>query len=436
MFSKSSALLLISMCFSVSALAGKNPSWDIKDPACPAPSETNRYINVPLFHDLEKVAAIQNIPGLNTHKAFRESIPGREMRIFYELMAPFDPNKKTVIFIPGGPGQDHTFLHRLMPLFDKHSNLSSKFNIIAMDHRGVGCSRNLSPGSEPHQSLLMRYAASDIELIRKELLGENGKIFVWGGSYGTMLAQTYALLYPNNIERLILWGAFSEPRHFTEAQSAFIPAVLAHIPQLDAEFPEFQKQYPKEADLFMRAAAGQWYSFMGRDLLILNSFKLLKKALENNDPKGVNDIIGSVGFGVMEWMMRSIACTEIFDWRGLSQQSFQLFPELGRYCQEYQGQEEYFNYTPLLGSIQIPTYIHAGKYDHVTTLKAQEEMHSLMPGSYLYVDQHSGHGIDKPKCFAQITLGFLTGTHQEIDAISKSESCTKAPVLPVKPVGQ
>lgn len=424
----SAVSLFLTFLISLSAWANR-PQWEPKDPSCPQPSATNRYINVPLFHDLESVAEVRNIPGLKTYKTEREAIPGRQMRIFFELMEPFDPAKKTLIFVPGGPGQDHLFIHSLMPLFTKYSDIPKHFNVIAMDHRGVGCSRNLSPGSEPYEALYMRQAASDIDLIRQELLGKNGKLYVWGGSYGTMLSQTYALLYPNSIERLILWGAYSETNDFTQAQIDYLPMVFEQLPDFKILFENFQAKYPKEANLFLQRTANYWYGHYGRKFQLMDQFNKLAAAMDQKDQVASDKILKG-GMGVLPWMTRSIGCAEVFNWRELSQLPFQMFPEIGKYCQEFEGVEEFFNYTPLLASIQIPTYIHAGAFDHVTTLKAQMKMHSLMPGSYLFVDQHGGHGVDKPECFGRITQAFLMGTHADIDTVAAQDYCTKEPSLP------
>ncbi len=56
----------------------------------------------------------------------------------------------------------------------------------------------------------MRQAASDIDYIRRELVGDAGQINVWGYSYGSILAQTYALLYPKHLERLFIGGTVSQ----------------------------------------------------------------------------------------------------------------------------------------------------------------------------------------------------------------------------------
>lgn len=177
--------------------------------ACPGASETNRYLDVPLFYDIAATGAkISNINGFLPHpEGVREpSHIGKKIKLYFELGAPFDANKEIFFIIPGGPGSDHSLLHAVEKYFP---HLMEKYNVVAMDHRGLGCSKPLFPGSEPYQALLMRYAAADIEFIRRELGGSDARINMWGGSYGSFLAQTYALLYPEHVGKTILSGAFS-----------------------------------------------------------------------------------------------------------------------------------------------------------------------------------------------------------------------------------
>ena len=100
---------------------------------------------MPLFHDLEKVAKVDSIPGLNLHSELQSEFKDFQIKIFYELINGFDPKKELLIWIPGGPGQTHADLHSLESIFQIFApSFLQNFNIIVMDHRGVGCSKPLS----------------------------------------------------------------------------------------------------------------------------------------------------------------------------------------------------------------------------------------------------------------------------------------------------
>ncbi len=72
-----------------------------------------------------------------------------------------------------------------------------EYNVVYFHHRGVGCSKPLGdirPSyREPFYSI--DHAVEDLEEIRMDLLGLQGRWFVYGISYGGILAQAYALKY-------------------------------------------------------------------------------------------------------------------------------------------------------------------------------------------------------------------------------------------------
>lgn len=405
------------------------PQWIPGAKECPQADATNRYIRVPAFHDLKSIAHVQNIPGLNMHDSLRKLYDGKEINLYYELAREFDPKKKTVIFIPGGPGQDHSFIHGLGPLMNQFVPLYESFNVVTMDHRGVGCSRPLFPGQEPPQSLLMRQAASDIEMIRKELLGPEGKITVLGFSYGTMLSQTYALLYPQNIERLYLWEGFSSSKDFSKAQRKYESFVVSNVPILKAEYAEFKAKHPEWAKKFLIWATEPWYSYTGRVVTIPKVFQDLKTSVESGDLTQAEKLVATENWA-MEWMMRSISCIEIFNWRELYKDEFKIFGKNMGSCSEFEGMEEYFDYTEALKHVQAETFIYAGFFDHVTPYEAMLKIHAQIPHSYMYLDPHTGHGVDKPECFSRLTYAFINGANNEaLDDITYSDACKSLPKI-------
>lgn len=399
---------------------------------CPEPDETNRYLEVPLFYDLENVAAIGNIPGLNLHKELLEATPNHKIKLYFELGAPFDPAKKTIIIIPGGPGQSHSVIHNLMKLFEKEkSRLAEDYNLITMDHRGLGCSRPVFPGDEPNQALLMRYAASDIDQIRKHLLGDEGQLLVWGGSYGTMLAQTYGLLYPDGAERIFLWEAFSSHKDFVRAQDKYETFMVNALPSLAEKYIELKAEYPEVAKKFIEYSVTHFYSYEGRQVTIPTTLDKVIETLANESKEKALELLPGYQF-VMPKMMRAISCTEIFPWKLISGHDYQMFPFF-KACAEFKGQEEFFDYTPILGNIKAPVFLFSGLYDHVTPYEAMLKMHHHIKDSYMYLDSHSGHGYDKPKCNLNFMEAFFAGaTDDELDDIAYSPECQKLPVIPKK----
>jgi proline iminopeptidase len=102
-------------------------------------------------------------------------------------------NGPPVIFISGGPGDDHRYLRALA------SPLAAQFLCILFDQRGTGGSKvnNLTPGSVHVDRL-----CDDIDALRSELGAE--RISLVGHSWGATLALCYGTRLPERLNRLAL----------------------------------------------------------------------------------------------------------------------------------------------------------------------------------------------------------------------------------------
>ncbi len=113
-------------------------------------------------------------------------------KLWYEIEGQGEP----VLLIPGGPGNSRTYFH---PWF---SALAKNFKVIYFDAFGRGKSdRAKSPDQYSFKG-----DVEDIEGLRKALGFDKWDII--GHSYGGMVAQQYALDYPNSVNKLILMSTF------------------------------------------------------------------------------------------------------------------------------------------------------------------------------------------------------------------------------------
>jgi len=94
-----------------------------------------------------------------------------------------------LLLINGGPGATHHYFH---PSFSRAKSFSK---IIYYDQAGCGLSRK-------NKSYSLDKALQDIETLREKLGVE--KWFVFGHSYGGLLAQLYSLKHPDRVSGLIL----------------------------------------------------------------------------------------------------------------------------------------------------------------------------------------------------------------------------------------
>lgn len=114
--------------------------------------------------------------------------------IYYELSG--NKNGKPVLLIHGGPGSGISNNH--FKFFNP-----KLYNIVAFDQRGCGKSTPLGCIKENTTHDLI----NDIELLRIHL---NIELFyiVFGGSWGSTLALTYAIKKPCSLEKLIVYSIF------------------------------------------------------------------------------------------------------------------------------------------------------------------------------------------------------------------------------------
>lgn len=405
------------------------PQWQEGDLSCPTASATDRYIEVPVYHDLATVAQVDRIPGLNLFKEKQENFAGKKMRIYYELFNGWDANKKLLILIPGGPGQTHADFHRLVDVYGAQSDLLKNFNVIAMDHRGVGCSRPLFPGNEPEDSMLMRQAASDIDLIRKELVGANGKINVWGYSYGSLLAQTYALLYPDQIERLFIGGTVSNIDDWHMAAVQYESLVFSAVePKARDSFYELTANDKTLREAFLDWAFEPMYQYAGRAQKIPEKLNFVLEKLKAGEKQNVLQELASKP-SVTPWMQRSIACIELFPYETKFPGEYNFWVKAIGFCSEYKGMHDYFHYTPLLKQINVPTLIYGGAFDHVTPPKAMLQMSQEIKNSFIFIDNYLGHGFGgKVGCIVRLTAQFFSGaSSSELQQVAYSPFCQDAP---------
>ena len=155
--------------------------------------------------------------------------------VFYALFG--NPKGKPVIVLHGGPGVG--CYPRLMQYFDPE-----KFLIVLHDQRGSG--RSL-PAGEIRENTTQHLVA-DIERLR-EHLSIDGKVLVFGGSWGSTLALAYAEAHPERVRGLVLRGIFTASS--AEPLNGYVgPMPRTFFPEAAAECdgelpPEFKSFEPR-----------------------------------------------------------------------------------------------------------------------------------------------------------------------------------------------
>ncbi|MER3433708.1 MAG: prolyl aminopeptidase [Leptolyngbya sp. ERB_1_1] len=252
--------------------------------------------------------------------------------------------KPIAFLIHGGPGADHS---SYKPTF---SALSDKMQLVYFDHRGQGRSAR---GDKSTYTLDQN--VEDMEALRQYL--GLGKIIAIGGSYGGMVALTYATRYPQNLSHLIVIAAVPDSRFLQRAQEILqergTPEQIALAQYLWNGNFETEEQL---GDYFR--IMHSLYSFTAEPTQTVQRRTILSI-------DAINEAFG--GF------LRS------------------------------------YNVLDQLHKITVPTLVIAGRHDWICPPEFSEEIADAIPNSDLRIFENSGHliRVDEPEALLDAIAGFI-----------------------------
>jgi len=269
-----------------------------------------------------------------------------------------NPEGKPVVFLHGGPGGGTEPKYRRF--FDP-----SKYRIVLFDQRGCG-------KSTPHACLEENTTwdlVDDIEALRKHLGIARWQVF--GGSWGSTLALTYAEKHPERVTELVLRGIFLlrkwEIDWFYQAgASALYPDAWEHYlaPIPEGERGDLLSAYAKrltgDDDGERRAAAKAWSIWEGSTSRLFT------------DP----DAVKKFGDDTFALAFARIEC-HYFKNSGFFDRDDELLANIGKIR-------------------HIPTVIVQGRYDVVCPMRSAWDLHRAFPEAELTVVPDAGHAALEP----------------------------------------
>lgn len=199
-------------------------------------------------------------------------------QLYYEQCG--TPNGKPVVFLHGGPGS--TLIPDYRRFFDPNA-----YRIILFEQRGAG-------RSTPHASLednTTWHLVADIEKIREEFGVDQWLVF--GGSWGSTLALSYAETHPERVRGLVLRGIFlcrpKETRWFYEdsqGAAAIFPdnweEYVRIIPEVERGdmMGAYYRRLTSDDESVQLEAAKAWAIWEGSALKLLPDQKLINDFAE------------------------------------------------------------------------------------------------------------------------------------------------------------
>lgn len=277
--------------------------------------------------------------------------------VYYEVCG--NPTGQPVVFLHGGPGSGCNPTQRRF--FDP-----AYYRIILIDQRGCG-------RSKPQGAIKQNTTAdlvNDIDLIRQALHIEQWLVF--GGSWGSTLALSYAQTFPQHVTGLILRGIFlsrpSELQWFLGDIAHFYPDVwhvlTAYLPANERHdvLAAYSQRIFSDDGTINIPAAQQWNAY---ENAIMRLIPNVDKDTKTNGQQAPSNEQNAIELARARVQIHYIQHDCFVDGDAI----LKAAPKLAH----------------------IPTIIVQGRYDMVCPPKSAWELSCAMPHAEFYMVQDAGH---------------------------------------------
>ncbi|MGW4118615.1 prolyl aminopeptidase [Nocardia sp. NPDC004711] len=285
---------------------------------------------------------------------------GDGQRLYYEVSG--NPDGKPAVFLHGGPGGGTSPYHR--QFFDPEA-----YRIVLFDQRGCGRSTpHIADGASLEHNTTGHLVA-DIERLRTHLGVEQWLVF--GGSWGSTLALSYAQAHPERVTELVLRGIFllrrKEIDWYYNGSAGYVypdewEKFLAPVPEAERgqDLIEVYHRLLHSPDAALATdAAVAWSTWEGATSSLLPQ---PERVAETADPRF------ALAFARIE--------NHYFVNHGFLDEG-QLLRDIGRIA-------------------HIPGVIVQGRHDVVCPATSAWDLHRAWPGSELHLVPDAGHAALEP----------------------------------------
>ena len=368
----------------------------------------------------------------------------RKIRLFYEWYGKFEPEKKVIVILNGGPGGALTQYNN----FKSFLNLATNYNILFYDQRGVGRSSVISKENLSNVDLGFYHTKNnieDIETIRKRIIKQE-QIILLGHSYGAHLAYGYAVKYPQHVLKLISLNGATDNLGFLLQSHKRIVALSKVIAQIDekkfdALFTLVERGKAKWVDGntiglsdFQMVLAGEISFYYGQTEGLMKKLEQLMGvnkeqidivlsegvATENtkrsvfrfdfNQHETINEVINKY---IVCHDFITMAEINLLDSDEAKAAARQTYPNL---CGNMANADDIqvFDIKDKLYLLNMPTLIVGGSHDPLIAPEVQRRDFELIwehnSQTSLLIMQKTGHPVmvENPKCLESVMQGFLT----------------------------
>jgi proline iminopeptidase len=270
-------------------------------------------------------------------------------------------NGEPIFFIAGGPGNAHSYLRS----FD---SLSTTNTLVYFDAFGRGKSDTAKIVTE----YSLQRDIEDLEALRKAM--GFSKINILGHSYGGLVAQGYAIKYPENVSHLILANSFHSYLMWQENCDNSNREIKTNYPEVWEELMNVREQGVISSDLihqeiYSKVPYGFLYAYNPE-----NFRRNGRKPYPNsNNSKLYYQMVGKDG-------------------------DFIVGNDIGN-----------FDFRKELKDLKMPILIYGGRFDRVAVPWMMEKYKQYCPQAKYVMFEKSGHNPqnEEPEALFKLIRGFL-----------------------------
>jgi proline iminopeptidase len=271
-------------------------------------------------------------------------------------------NGEPLFLIAGGPGNSHYYLRT----FD---SLSTTNTLVYFDAFG----RGKSDTAKDVKEYSLKRDIEDLEGLRKAM--GFSKINVIGHSYGGVVAQGYAIKYPQNVSHLILANTFHSYLMWQENDDNYNREIKTNYPEVWEELMKIRGQGAVSSDqihqdIYSRVPYGFLYAYNPE-----NFNNVGRKPYPNsNNTKLYYQMVGRDG-------------------------DFLVGSDIGT-----------FDFRKQLKDLKMPILIYAGRYDRVAVPWMEVQYKEYCPQAEFVMFEKSGHNpqVEEPEVLFNLLRKFLS----------------------------
>lgn len=262
-------------------------------------------------------------------------------------------HKPVCFVLHGGPGSDHTYYKPFL------TPLTECMQLVYIDNRGSGCS-----AEGPQSTYTLENNVADLEALR-EYLGLE-KIVMLGQSYGGIVAQSYAVKYPERLSGLILITT-SPSYRFIERARKFV----------NEHGNDEQKRL---TDIVFKGqiASDEQHLAFGRALAPFYAYSYNPQPSDEEKQEAQNSL------------KRAKLCYQATN-------------------EGFLGFLHSYDIIDQLSAVNAPTLIIAGRHDWITSVVDSQEIAEKIPDHELVIFEKSSHSVisDEYDLFIATVTGFM-----------------------------